>query len=101
MPEYVLLAAARVGGILVNNAYPAKLIADNSAIQTNVLQAAYKFGVGRLLFLGSSCIYPRDCSSSDAACDPLCIEAALNQDGQRATMIGVAGVIHLNVTSHS
>jgi GDP-L-fucose synthase len=61
-PEYVFLAAAKVGGILANNIYPAEFISENLAIQTNVIQAAYKFGVKRLLFLGSSCIYPRDCA---------------------------------------
>lgn len=60
-PEHVFLAAAKVGGILANNTYPAKFITDNLAIQTNIIQAAYKAGVKRLLFLGSSCIYPRDC----------------------------------------
>jgi GDP-L-fucose synthase len=60
-PEYVFLAAAKVGGILANNMRPAEFIHDNLAIQTNVIQAAHKFEVKRLLFLGSSCIYPRDC----------------------------------------
>ena len=60
-PEYVFLAAAKVGGILANNTYPAEFISENLAIQTNVIEAAYKSGVKRLLFLGSSCIYPRDC----------------------------------------
>jgi GDP-L-fucose synthase len=60
-PEYVFLAAAKVGGILANNTQPAEFIHDNLAIQTNVIQAAHDFGVKRLLFLGSSCIYPRDC----------------------------------------
>jgi GDP-L-fucose synthase len=58
-PEYVFLAAAKVGGILANNEYPAQFIRDNLAIQTNILHAAWKCGVKRLLFLGSSCIYPR------------------------------------------
>lgn len=60
-PEYVFLAAAKVGGILANNSYPAEFIHENLAIQTNVIDAAYRNGVRRLLFLGSSCIYPRDC----------------------------------------
>jgi GDP-L-fucose synthase len=60
-PEYVFLAAARVGGILANNTRPAEFIQDNLNIQANVIQAAHDFGVKRLLFLGSSCIYPRDC----------------------------------------
>jgi GDP-L-fucose synthase len=60
-PEYVFLAAAKVGGIMANNTRPAEFIHDNLAIQTNVIEAAHQFGVKRLLFLGSSCIYPRDC----------------------------------------
>lgn len=60
-PEYVFLAAAKVGGIHANHSYPADFIAVNLIIQSNVIQAAYRHGVKRLLFLGSSCIYPRDC----------------------------------------
>jgi GDP-L-fucose synthase len=58
-PEYVFLAAAKVGGIVANNTYPAEFIRDNLAIQTNVIHAAWKSAVKRLMFLGSSCIYPR------------------------------------------
>ena len=60
-PDYVFLAAAKVGGILANNEYPAEFIRDNLAIQTNVIHAAYKNQVKRLMFLGSSCIYPKLC----------------------------------------
>ena len=60
-PEYVFLAAAKVGGILANNNYPADFIRENLAIQTNVIHESWKAGVKHLLFLGSSCIYPRDC----------------------------------------
>jgi len=60
-PEYVFLAAARVGGIHANNTYPAEFIHQNLAIQTNVIHESWRSGVKRLLFLGSSCIYPRDC----------------------------------------
>ncbi|CAG1003760.1 GDP-L-fucose synthase [Methylophilaceae bacterium] len=60
-PEYVFLAAARVGGIHANNTYPAEFIHQNLAIQTNVIHESWRNGVKRLLFLGSSCIYPRDC----------------------------------------
>ena len=60
-PDYVFLAAAKVGGILANNTYPADFIYQNLAIQTNIIHAAYKNQAKRLLFLGSSCIYPRDC----------------------------------------
>lgn len=60
-PEYVFLAAAKVGGILANSTRPAEFISENLALQTNVIRAAHASGVQRLLFLGSSCIYPRDC----------------------------------------
>ncbi|MCD6429646.1 MAG: GDP-L-fucose synthase [Deltaproteobacteria bacterium] len=60
-PDYVFLAAAKVGGIVANNTYPAEFIHDNLVIQTNVIHEAYRVSVKRLLFLGSSCIYPRDC----------------------------------------
>jgi GDP-L-fucose synthase len=58
-PEYVFLAAAKVGGIYANNTFPADFIYNNLIIQVNVIHAAYKYGVKKLLFLGSSCIYPR------------------------------------------
>lgn len=61
-PDAVFLAAAKVGGIHANNVYPAEFIQQNLAIQTQVIHEAWKAGVQRLLFLGSSCIYPRDCA---------------------------------------
>ena len=60
-PEYVFLAAAKVGGIMANYTYPAEFIYINLAIQNNIIHAAWKTGVKRLLFLGSSCIYPKAC----------------------------------------
>jgi len=60
-PEYVFLAAAKVGGILANNTYPADFIRENLQIQSNVIEASRQAGVKRLLFLGSSCIYPKLC----------------------------------------
>ena len=60
-PEYVILAAAKVGGIWANNTYPAEFIYDNLAIETNIIHASWTTGVKRLIFLGSSCIYPRKC----------------------------------------
>jgi GDP-L-fucose synthase len=60
-PEYVFLAAAKVGGILANNTYPADFIRENLIIESNVIDACYRAGVDRLLFLGSSCIYPKLC----------------------------------------
>ena len=58
-PEYVFLAAARVGGIHANSTYPAQFLRDNLAIQQSVIDAAWRHGVERLLFMGSSCIYPK------------------------------------------
>jgi GDP-L-fucose synthase len=58
-PEYVFLAAAKVGGIHANNTYPAEFIYDNLMIEANIIHSAYKYGVKKLLFLGSSCIYPK------------------------------------------
>lgn len=60
-PEYVFLAAAKVGGIVANNTYRAEFIYDNLMIQNNVIHQAYSSGVKKLLFLGSTCIYPREC----------------------------------------
>ncbi len=60
-PEYVFLAAAKVGGIMANATYPAEFLYDNLQIQNNVVHFSYVHGVKKLLFLGSSCIYPRDC----------------------------------------
>ena len=58
-PEYVFLAAAKVGGILANDTYPADFLRENLGVQTNVIDAAYRHGVTKLMFLGSSCIYPK------------------------------------------
>jgi GDP-L-fucose synthase len=60
-PDFVFLAAAKVGGILANNTYPANFIRDNLILQTNIIEASRIHDVKRFLFLGSSCIYPRDC----------------------------------------
>ena len=60
--EYVFLAAAKVGGIVANNTYPAEFIYDNLMIEANIIHAAYASGVTKLLFLGSSCIYPKNAS---------------------------------------
>jgi GDP-L-fucose synthase len=61
-PEYVFLSAAKVGGIGANNNFPAEFIYDNLMIQSNIIDSAKKFGVKKLLFLGSSCIYPKICN---------------------------------------
>lgn len=58
-PDYVFLAAAKVGGILANNTYRAEFLYDNLMIEANIIEAAHRYGVNKLMFLGSSCIYPR------------------------------------------
>ncbi len=60
-PEFVFLVAGKVGGILANNTYPAEFIYNNVMMEANIIHSSYLFGVRKLLFLGSSCIYPRDC----------------------------------------
>jgi GDP-L-fucose synthase len=60
-PQYVIVAAAKVGGIVANSTFPAEFLYDNLAIQTNLIHQAHLHGVKKLLLLGSSCIYPRDC----------------------------------------
>jgi len=60
-PEYIFLAAAKVGGIMANNTYPASFIYENLQIQNNIIHLSYKYNVKKLLFLGSSCIYPKKC----------------------------------------
>ena len=62
-PEYVYLAAARVGGMHANSTYPAEFIFENLSIQTNVIDLSYRYPVKKLLFLASSCIYPKMCSN--------------------------------------
>ena len=71
-PDAVILAAAKVGGIHANNAYPADFIFENLMIECNVIRSAFEAGIRKLLFLGSSCIYPRD------AAQPLVEEALLS-----------------------
>lgn len=71
-PDYVFLAAAKVGGIHANNTYPAEFIYDNLMIEANIIHSAYKSGVKKLLFLGSSCIYPK------FAAQPIAEEELLN-----------------------
>ena len=67
-PEYVFLAAAHVGGIVANNIYRADFIYRNLQIQNNVIGFAYKYGVKKLLFLGSTCIYPAACPQPGRGC---------------------------------
>ncbi|MDE6959045.1 MAG: NAD-dependent epimerase/dehydratase family protein, partial [Helicobacter apodemus] len=73
-PDYVFLSAAKVGGILANNTYRAEFIYQNLSIQNNVIHASYVNGVKKLLFLGSTCIYPKN------AKQPMCEDALLSSE---------------------
>lgn len=89
-PEYVFLAAAKVGGIVANNTYPAEFIRDNLAIQTSVIHAAWKHQVRRLLFLGSSCIYPKMAPQPMKEADLL--TGALEPTNRAYALAKIAGV---------
>ncbi len=89
-PEYVFLAAAKVGGVLANQTYPAQFIYDNITIQTNVIDSAYKAGVNRLLFLGSSCIYPRD--SDQPIKEDYLLTGALESTNRPYALAKIAGI---------
>ena len=89
-PEYVFLAAAKVGGILANETYPADFIHENLAIQLNVVHEAWRAGVKRLLFLGSSCIYPRDCPQPIK--EEYLLTGPLEQTNRAYALAKIAGV---------
>jgi GDP-L-fucose synthase len=92
-PDYVILAAAKVGGILANSTYPAEFLSDNLRIQTNVLDAAAQIGVRRLLFLGSSCIYPRDCPQPIK--EEYLLTGPLERTNEAYAIAKIAGVLHV------
>ena len=89
-PEYVFLAAAKVGGILANDSYPADFIRENLAVQLNVIHEAWRTGVKRLLFLGSSCIYPRDCPQPMK--EEYLLSGPLEQTNRAYAIAKIAGV---------
>ncbi|MFH2135411.1 MAG: GDP-L-fucose synthase [Pseudomonadota bacterium] len=89
-PEYVLLAAAKVGGIHANNTYPAEFIQQNLAIQTNVIHESWRNNVTRLLFLGSSCIYPKDCPQPIK--EDYLLSGALEPTNRSYALAKIAGV---------
>ncbi|MCX7179494.1 MAG: GDP-L-fucose synthase, partial [Proteobacteria bacterium] len=89
-PDYVFLAAAKVGGIHANNSYPGDFIYSNLAIQINVIEAARRYGVQRLLFLGSSCIYPRDCPQPMR--EELLLSGALEQTNRAYAVAKISGI---------
>jgi len=89
-PDYVFVAAAKVGGIHANNTYRADFIYQNLAIATNAIHAAYKAGVSRLMFLGSSCIYPRDCPQPIK--EDYLLTGALEQTNEPYAIAKIAGI---------
>jgi len=89
-PDYVVLAAARVGGIHANNTYPAEFIYENIMIESNVINSAYQNGVKRLLFLGSSCIYPK--SIQQPMCEDALLTGALEQTNEPYALAKIAGI---------
>ena len=90
-PEYVFLAAAKVGGIVANKKYTAEFIRDNLAIQTNVIDAAYRHGVKKLLFLGSSCIYPKYCAQPIK--EEYLLTGALEPSNESYAIAKIAGIM--------
>jgi len=92
-PRYVVLAAAKVGGIMANNTYPVEFLSDNVQVQTNVIDAALEYGVDRLLFLGSSCIYPK------YAPQPISEEALhngyLEHTNDAYAIAKITGIVHI------
>ncbi len=92
-PRYVVLAAAKVGGILANNTYPVDFLSDNLRIQVNVLDGALRIGVERLLFLGSSCIYPRLAQQPIREESLLC--GPLEPTNDAYAIAKIAGIMHV------
>lgn len=92
-PEYVVLAAAKVGGILANATYPAEFLSDNLRIQLNVIDAAQRTGVRRLLFLGSSCIYPKQ--APQPIHESALLTGPLEPTNDAYAIAKIAGVLHI------
>ena len=89
-PRYVFVAAARVGGIWANSTYPAEIIYNNLAIQMSVIHQAYRSGVTKLLFLGSSCIYPRECPQPMR--EEYLLSGALEKTNEPYAIAKIAGI---------
>jgi GDP-L-fucose synthase len=89
-PEYVFLAAAKVGGILANSSQPAQFIRDNLLIQTAIIDAAWRFGAKKLLFLGSSCIYPK--FAPQPIREEYLLTGALEPTNEAYAMAKIAGI---------
>ena len=91
-PAYVVLAAAKVGGILANSTYPAEFLSDNLRIQLNVMDAAARVGVQKLLFLGSSCIYPK--FAPQPISEDSLLTGKLEETNDAYAIAKIAGVLH-------
>ena len=89
-PEYVFLAAAKVGGIWANDTHPAEFAYDNLMIQNNVIHQAYLWGIKKLLFLGSSCIYPWDCQQPIK--EQYLLEGKLESTNEAYAIAKIAGI---------
>ena len=89
-PDYVILAAAKVGGIKANNTYPAEFITENLQIQTNIITNCFNYKVKKLLFLGSSCIYPRNCLQPIK--EEYLMTGSLEQTNSAYAMAKIAGI---------
>ncbi|MGH4008766.1 MAG: GDP-L-fucose synthase family protein [Pseudonocardiaceae bacterium] len=92
-PQYVILAAAKVGGILANSTKPADFLSENLRIQVNVLDAAHRFGVRRLLFLGSSCIYPK--FAPQPISEDSLLTGTLEPTNDAYAIAKIAGILHV------
>jgi len=90
-PEYVFLAAAKVGGILSNNTYPAQFIYSNLVIQNNIIHACYKYNIKKLFFLGSSCIYPK--FAPQPMSEDFLLTGKLEPTNQPYAIAKIAGII--------
>ncbi|MSW81300.1 MAG: NAD-dependent epimerase/dehydratase family protein [Actinobacteria bacterium] len=92
-PDIVIDAAAKVGGIMANATYPVEFLRDNSLIQTNLMDAAHAADVNRLLFLGSSCIYPRD--AAQPICESSLMTGPLEPTNQAYALAKIAGIFYV------
>lgn len=92
-PEYVILAAAKVGGILANSTKPVDFLSDNLRIQLNVIDAALEFGVERLLFLGSSCIYPKN--APQPLIEDYLLTGILEPTNDAYAIAKISGILHI------
>lgn len=90
-PDYIFLAAAKVGGIYANSTYPAEFIFSNLQIQTNVINSSHKYNIKKLLFLGSSCIYPRN--ASQPLKEEYLLTAPLEPTNEAYAIAKIAGII--------